>query len=288
MNRHGHDAEHQGHEGGVAVDEVEHAARHGRPETHAGHEMAGEHGHGHHAGHGAGHAGHADVFRRRFWISLALSIPVILYSHMPQEWLGFEMPTFPGSDLVPPVLGTVVFVYGGWVFLTGAVDELRSRRPGMMLLIGLAIVVAFVASVATEFDLLDLEFWWELAALVTIMLLGHWQEMRALGQARGALQALAELLPDEAERVVGEDVETVPVTALRTGDIVLVRPGGRVPADGEVVQGTAAVDESMVTGESNPVTRSEGDVLTAGTVVTDSALRLEVRAVGDDLSLIHI
>ena len=197
---------------------------------------------------------HAEEFRRRFWISLALAVPVIAFSPMIRDWLG--LPDVTGvQEAVAPVFGTILFVYGGRPFLAGAVSELRARQPGMMTLIALAITVAFVASAATVLGLLDLEFWWELAALIVIMLLGHWLEMRAVGQARGALQALAELLPDEAERVRDGAVETVPVSALGPGDVVLVRPGARVPADGEVVDGAADMDESMITGESRPVAR---------------------------------
>ncbi|MBA2276572.1 MAG: copper-translocating P-type ATPase [Chloroflexia bacterium] len=249
---------------------------------------AGDHAnHGGHGGHG-GHAGHADIFRRRFWVNLALAIPVILYSEMVQEWLRFSMPAFSGSDLVAPVLGTVIFLYGGWVFLSGGWEEIRTRQPGMMLLIALAITVAFVASAATTLDFFDLEFWWELALLVVIMLLGHWQEMRAIGQAQGALSALAALLPDEAERVVDGGVETVPLNALRAGDVVLVRPGARVPADGEIVDGQAELDESMITGESRPVDKSPGDRVVAGTVAAGSAIRVRVDAVGEATALAGI
>src|SRR5215216_1803229 len=214
--------------------------------------------HGTHAGHDK-HAGHSvEMFRSRFWITFLLSIPVVLYSPMVQEWLRFSMPTFPGSELVSPVLGTVVFLYGGSVFLKGGWDELRTRTPGMMLLISLAITVAFITSAATTLGFFDLEFWWELALLVTIMLFGHWQEMRAIGQAQGALGALAALLPDEAERLTDQGVETVPLASLRAGDIVLVRPGARVPADGVIVDGTAELDESMITGESRPVEKRVG------------------------------
>ena len=188
-----HDIDHQ------ATVEAEHAAM-----DHGGHG-----GHDKHAGHSVA------MFRDRFWLSLVLSIPIVLYSHMVQEWLGFTMPMFPGSNLIAPVLGTIVFFYGGAVFLKGGWDELRLRTPGMMLLISLAISVAFLASLATFFGLFDLDFWWELALLVTIMLFGHWQEMRAIGQAQGALSALAALLPDEAERVTAGGVETVAVSALR-------------------------------------------------------------------------
>jgi Cu2+-exporting ATPase len=244
-------------------------------------------GHGHEHGHG-GHAGHADVYRRRFWITLILAVPVVFYSEMIQDWFGFTAPQFPGDGLVAPVLGTVIFVYGGWVFLAGALDELRGRAPGMMLLVSLAISVAFVASVLSELGVIDLEFWWELSALVVVMLFGHWQEMKALGQARGALTALAELLPDVAERVRDGETERVPLDALEIGDVVLVRPGGRVPADGEIVAGRAELDESMITGESKPVARAEGDSVTAGTVATDSAVRVRVTAVGESTALAGI
>ena len=247
----------------------------------------GGHAHGHGHGHG-GHADHAEIYRRRFWVTLILAVPVVVYSEMIQDWFGFTAPQFAGDGLVAPVLGTVIFVYGGWVFLAGAVDELRRRAPGMMLLVSLAITVAFVASALSVLDVLDLEFWWELSALIVVMLFGHWQEMKALGQARGALTALAELLPDEAERIRDGETETVAVDVLAPGDVVLVRPGGRVPADGEIVAGRAELEESMITGESKPVPRAEGDSVTAGTVATDSAIRLRVTAVGEETALAGI
>ena len=196
-----------------------------------------------HAADGGGHAGMAHdrhaghsvaMFRDKFWLSLALTIPVLIWSGDPQHWLGYTAPVFPGSALIPPVLGTIVFVYGGLVFLRGARTELADRQPGMMTLISLAIVVAFVTSWAGTLGLFQVEIWWELATLITIMLLGHWLEMRSIAQARGALSALAELLPDTAERVTGAGTETVPLSALAVGDVVLVRPGARVPADGVV------------------------------------------------------
>jgi Cu2+-exporting ATPase len=228
------------------------------------------------------------MFRDRFWWTLALTVPVVFFSPMVQDWLGYTTPDFPGADWLSPVLGTVIFVYGGAPFLKGAVSEIRERQPGMMLLIGMAITVAYTASAATTFGWFDLEFWWELGGLITIMLLGHWMEMRAIGRARSALAALAELLPDEAERVVDGDTEVVPVADLEEGDVVLVRPGGRVPADGVVAEGSAEVDESMITGESRPVSRSEGDDVVAGTVATDSAIRVRVEAIGDDTTLAGI
>ncbi len=194
----------------------------------------------------------------------------------------------PGHQFVAPVLGTVVFLYGGRVFLRGGWHELRWRQPGMMLLISLAISVAFAASVASEAGLVDLEFWWELAALITVMLLGHWQEMRALGLTRGALAALAELLPDEAERIEDGEPRHVPIADLRPGDIVLVRPGARVPADGAIVEGQADFDESMLTGESRPVLRAEGARVAAATVALGSAVRVRVDAVGEGTAIAGI
>ena len=259
----------------------------GTHEHHAGTEVHGDGGHGDHAGHG-GHADHAEAFRRRFWWSLLLTIPVIATSEMVMDWLGYELDV-PGQDLVGPVLGSIVFWWGGWPFLSGAVAEIRARRPGMMLLVAMAITVAYVASLATSLEWFDLEFWWELAALVTIMLLGHWQEMKALGQAQDALAALAALLPDEAEVLDADgSPRTVALHELRPGDVVLVRSGGRVPADGEIVEGGAELDESMITGESRPVARTVGDTVVAGTVATDSALRIRVDAVGDDTALAGI
>jgi Cu2+-exporting ATPase len=249
-----------------------------------------QHGHDQHAGH-AGHAGHGDhaaQFRDRFWLSLALTVPVIVYSEMVQEWLGFTPPQFPGSAWVAPVLGTLVFLYGGRPFLQGGLSEARARQPGMMLLISLAITVAFVASAATALGLFDLDFWWELALLIVIMLLGHWLEMRALGQASSALDALAALLPDEAERVGDGGTRTVAIAELEVGDVVLVRAGGRVPADGVVIDGQADVDQSMITGESRPVAKRPGDRVVAGTVATDSAIRARVEAVGEQTALAGI
>ncbi|HYZ99546.1 MAG TPA: heavy metal translocating P-type ATPase [Acidimicrobiales bacterium] len=244
--------------------------------------------HGDHAGHDK-HAGHdPEMFRRRFWLTLVLTIPLVVTGEMIMDWFGYSL-DFWGMDLLGPVLGSVVFWWGGWPFLAGGVAELRARQPGMMLLIAMAITVAYVASMATSLDWLDLDFWWELAALVTIMLLGHWQEMKAIGQAQGALAALAELLPDEADRVdPGGNVTTVPIAELRTGDVVLVRSGARVPADGEIVDGEAELDESMITGESRPVPKGPGEAVVAGTVSTDSAIRVRVNAVGDDTTLAGI
>jgi P-type Cu2+ transporter len=243
--------------------------------------------HGDHRGR-RGHAQHAAAFRDRLVVSLLLAVPVVVWSHHVQALLGYTAPAVPGSELVGPVLGTAIFAYGGWPFLTGALAEARRRRPGMMLLIAMAITVAWASSIATALGWFGQEVWWELALLIVIMLLGHWLEMRAIGRARGALRALAELLPDHAERVVGDRTETVALTDLRPADVVLVRPGGRVPADGVVVRGRGDVDESMLTGESNPVSRGEGERVAAGTVVVDASLRVEVTATGEDTALAGI
>jgi P-type Cu2+ transporter len=261
---------------------------------HAHGDDARRHDHGGHSGataHGehAGHAGHdPEMFRRRFWLSLILTIPLIVTSRMIMDWFGYTL-DFPGMELVGPVLGTFVFLYGGGPFLVGGVREVRDRAPGMMLLIATAVTVAYAASLATSLGWFDLEFWWELGALVTIMLLGHWQEMKAIGQAQGALAALAALLPDEAERVHSDgSTETVSAADLAVGDVVLVRSGSRVPADGEITEGEAEMDESMITGESRPVQRSPGERVVAGTVATDSAIRVRIDAVGDDTALAGI
>jgi P-type Cu2+ transporter len=283
----GHGAQGGDHRPGTGQLSPNEHRQHAEPDTHGG--LAGGHeGHGAHGGGHGGHGDHAAQFRDRFWLSLLLTVPVVVYSEMVQEWLGFTPPQFPGSQWVAPVLGTIVFLYGGQPFLEGGLAELRSRQPGMMLLISLAILVAFGASLATVFGAFDLEFWWELALLIVIMLLGHWLEMRALGQASSALDALAALLPDEADLVTGEGTRTVPISDLNVGDAVLVRPGGRVPADGVVVDGAAELDESMITGESRPVPKQVGDQVVAGTVVTDSALRVRVDAVGEETALAGI
>ncbi|MGB5794517.1 MAG: heavy metal translocating P-type ATPase [Mycolicibacter algericus] len=243
-----------------------------------------------HADHGHGHGDHAAQFRRLFWIMLVLAVPTVALSGMFAMIVGYTIPALPGVTWVAPVLGTIIYVWGGAPFLTGAISEIRSRAPGMMLLIGLAITVAFVASWGASLGVLSpqLEFWWELALLVVIMLLGHWLEMRSLAQTTSALDSLAALLPDEAERVEGDTVVSVAPAELRVADVVLVRPGGTIPADGTVVEGAAALDESMVTGESRTVRRSVGDSVVAGTVATDSGLRVQVTAVGDQTALAGI
>jgi Cu2+-exporting ATPase len=241
--------------------------------------MTGAGGHDRHEGHSVA------MFRDKFWLSLALTIPVVLLSHDVQTWLGYQIPPFPGVEYVPAILGTIIFLYGGLVFLRGAQGELADRQPGMMTLISLAIVVAFITSWAGTLGFFEVEIWWELSTLITIMLLGHWLEMRSIAQARGALGALAELLPDTAERVTDSGTETVALAELTDQDVVLVRPGARVPADGVVAEGQADLDESMITGESRPVAKEPGDPVVAGTVAAGGSLRVQVTAVGDATAL---
>ncbi|MCZ4276377.1 heavy metal translocating P-type ATPase [Rhodococcus yunnanensis] len=248
--------------------------------------------HGGHTGHG-GHAGHGDhvgMFRRLFAIMLVLAFPVVLASEMFAMLVGYSLPDASWIAWISPVLGTVMFVWGGSPFLTGAVSEIRSRAPAMMLLIALAISVAFASSMGASLGVLshELDFWWELALLIVIMLLGHWIEMRSLAQTTSALDSLAALLPDTAQRVDGDDVVPVSPDQLELGDVVVVRPGGRLPADGTIVSGSASMDESMITGESRTIRRSDGEHVVAGTVATDSGIRVRVTAVGEDTALAGI
>ncbi len=265
---------------------------------HTAHRMtAGEHegrggpppaGHQAHPAH-LDHTGHEAMFRRRFWVCLVLSVPVLIYSPAIQGWFGFTPPPFPGSSWIAPLFSVVVFGYGGLPFLRMAVPELRNRKPGMMTLISLAIGVAFVYSLAALVTSFGETFFWELVTLIDIMLLGHWLEMRSVRQASGALHELARLMPDTAERVTGDgQTEHVPVRSLRTGDLVLVRPGASVPADGEVVEGESDVSEAMITGESNPVGKRAGAEVIAGTINGDGSLRVRVTATGDETALAGI
>lgn len=260
--------------------------------AHGGHEMqpAGDHSaHAGHAGHG-GHAGHSEaMFARPFWISLALTVPVLIYAELFQELLGYTAPPFPGSAYLELVLGSIIYWYGGWVFLRGAIDELRARAPGMMTLVALAISTAYFYSVAVSLGLVEgMPFYWELATLVTIMLLGHWMEMRAVGSAQSALNELAKLLPDTAERIVEGGTETVPASALANGDLVLVRPGASVAADGMVEDGDSQVNEAMITGESRPVRKQAGAEVIAGTVNGSGSLRVRVTKTGEQTALAGI
>lgn len=277
-------------------DHADHHGEHGTPSGRSGH-LDHDSGHGDHSGHrdhhGAhgGHGGHGDhvgEFRRLFWINLIIAVPVIAFSPMFAMLVGYSVPGW--AEWIAPALGTVMYIWGGWPFLAGALSELRTRKPGMMLLIALAITVAFFASWAATLGLVShqLEFWWELALLIVIMLLGHWIEMRSLAQTTSALDSLAALLPDQAERVRDGQIEAVAPADLEVGDTVVIRPGGGIPADGRIVEGRAAMDESMVTGESQTVTRSVGDTVTAGTVASDSGLRIVITATGDETTLAGI
>lgn len=283
---HGHDAHtvHDTHE--QLVPNASHEEHSGHA-THHGHEEHKTHtSHGGHSGHGD----HVAQFRRLFWIMLVIAIPTVLLSSMFAMIVGYSLPDIPGIAWVSPVLGTVMYFWGGRPFLVGAISEIRARKPGMMLLIALAITVAFLASWGASLGLIhhELDFWWELALLVVIMLLGHWIEMRSLAQTTSALDSLAALLPDEAERVEDGQIVAVSPAELVIGDVVVVRPGGSVPADGRIIDGRASMDESMVTGESQTIARGIGDAVTAGTVATDSGLRVEITATGDDTTLAGI
>ena len=235
------------------------------------------------------HAGHSvAMFRDKFWWSLVLTVPTVVWSPVVQQWLGFHAPSFPGSQYIPAVFGSILFLYSGTVFLRGAVAEIRDRLPGMMTLISLAITVAFVFSLAVTFGVPGMDLWWELATLITIMILGHWIEMRSIMQAQGALNELAKLLPDVATRITGDSTEEVPASELRPGDLVLIRPGASIPADGVVRDGSSEVNEAMITGESNPVEKKvEGKVI-AGTVNGSGSLRVEVTGTGEKTALAGI
>lgn len=278
----GHEAHGAGHEGHGAM--AHGAMAHGMDHGHGT-------GHGAHGGHGehVDHTGHEEMFRRKFWISLLLSIPVLIYSPTLQNWLGFTPPDLPYSEWITPVFSVIIFVYGGLPFLQMAIPELRNRQPGMMMLISLAIVVAFVYSMVALFLPGSDTFFWELVTLIDIMLLGHWIEMRSVRQASRALDELAKLMPDTAERIVpGGGTEEVPVSQLRDGDLLLVRPGASVPADGEVVEGRSEVNEAMITGESRPVDKEPGDEVIGGTINGDGSLRIRVTATGDETALAGI
>ena len=249
-------------------------AEHNGPEGHQGHDE---------------HAGHmVEMFRDKFWWSAALTVPTVVWSPMIQQWLHYQAPTFSGSRFIPAIFGTILFFYGGMVFLQGAVREIKDRLPGMMTLISLAIVVAFGFSLAVTFGVPGMDLWWELSTLITIMILGHWIEMRSIAQAQGALNELAKLVPDTAIRLVGEKQVEVPVSELREGDMILVRPGSSIPADGVVFDGSGAVNEAMITGESRPVEKKTEDKVIAGTVNGTGSLRVKVTGVGERTALAGI
>ncbi|NCU29817.1 heavy metal translocating P-type ATPase [Candidatus Saccharibacteria bacterium] len=255
------------------------------------HEPNDKHSHHNHADHGShdAHAGHnPNMFKQKFWLSLALTVPTLLFSPTIQNWLGFDL-SFSGSEFIPAIFGTIIFFYGGLVFLKSARGELEAKRPGMMTLISMAISVAFIYSLLVTLGTVQgMDFWWELATLVTIMLLGHWIEMASVQNAQGALNELAKLLPDEAELVKNNKNTTVPVSELKIGDLVRVRPGSKVPVDGQVTKGQSEVDESMLTGESKPVEKSIGTNVIGGTINTSGSLIIKVTKIGDDTALAGI
>jgi Cu2+-exporting ATPase len=256
--------------------------------AHGTHEMDANVHAGEHAGH-VDHSGHEEMFRKRFWVSLLLSIPVLLYTPMLQMWFGFRMPEFPGSQWIAPVFSIIVFVYGGIPFIQMAVPEIRNRQPGMMTLVSLAISVSFVYSLAALLLNLGEGFFWELVTLIDIMLLGHWIEMRSVRQASGALDTLAKLMPDTAEHILPNgSMHTMPVSALKPGDLVLVRPGASTPADGVVEEGESDVNEAMITGESQPVKKTVGSKVIAGTINLDGSLRVRITATGEQTALAGI
>jgi Cu2+-exporting ATPase len=285
-NGHAGHTEHENHNAVAAQENMNHEEHTG----HSEHQMDESHDeHEGHSGHGVDHSGHEGMFRQRFWVSLILSIPVLLFSPSIQGWLNFSMPSFSGSSWVTPIFGVIVFIYGGLPFLQMAIPEIKNRKPGMMTLISLAISVAFIYSLGALFFNLGDTFFWELVTLIVIMLLGHWLEMRSVRQASGALNELAKLMPDTAERIMTNgSTEEVSTTKLRQGDLLLVRPGASVPADGMVEQGESDLNEAMITGESLPVKKKPGDSVIAGTINGDGSLRVRVTATGDETALAGI
>jgi len=272
-------AEHPHHDHSAPAKELSHSSA-PQPDMHSDH-----------AGHAGGmHAGHATLMRDRFWLSLALTIPVLLYSDMLQIWLGFRPPVLPLMEWIAPVFSTLIFILGGLVFLNMARGELALRQPGMMTLISTAITTSYIYSMAVFLFASGEEgFFWELATLIDVMLLGHWIELRSVGQAQGALRELAKLLPDQAERILPSgETEIVPANQLQVGNKLLIRPGASIPADGQVIEGASSVNESMLTGESKPVHKHPGETVIAGSVNQTGSLRVIVTKVGADTALAGI
>ncbi len=291
MTKHGtHEqhAPHSGHDPAAIQDNDAHAGH--SMTDHSGHDPVPMQGNDAHAGHSmTDHGGHEDLFRRKFWVSLLLSLPVLLFSEGLQMLLGISLPAFPGSHWIAPIFALIVFVYGGVPFIQMAIPEIKNRKPGMMTLISLAITVALVYSIATIFIPGQMDFFWELVTLIDIMLLGHWIEMRSIRQASGALDALAKLMPDTAVLLHADgSLETVAVKILKFGDILLVRPGAKIPADGEIVEGETSVNEAMITGESKAVNKSPGSKVIGGSINGDGSLRIRVTATGDQTALAGI
>lgn len=291
MTNHGTHEQHAPHSGHDPAAMQSNDAHAGHAMTdHSGHDPAAMQGKDAHAGHSmTDHSGHEDLFRRKFWVSLLLSLPVLLFSEGLQMLLGISLPAFPGSHWIAPIFALIVFVYGGVPFIQMAIPEIKNRKPGMMTLISLAITVALVYSIATIFIPGQMDFFWELVTLIDIMLLGHWIEMRSIRQASGALDALAKLMPDTAVLLHADgSLETVAVKILKIGDILLVRPGAKIPADGEIVEGETSVNEAMITGESKAVNKSPGSKVIGGSINGDGSLRIRVTATGDQTALAGI
>ncbi len=249
---------------------------HHRPdigEKHSSHEM---HGHAQHGGGGhAQHAGMIDDFKKRFYVVLALTIPIMALSPMIQHWLNVDW-TFQGSDYILLILSSLVFFYGGWPFLTGLVNEVKSKLLGMMTLVSVAITVAYIYSVAIIFGLEGMDFFWELATLILIMLLGHWIEMKSIMGASRELELLVQLMPSDAHLVHGDHITEVKTDTLKEGDVILIKPGEKIAADGEIVDGRSYLNESMLTGESKPVEKEINDKVIAGSINGEGALRVKV------------
>ncbi len=223
---------------------------------------------------------HAKMFLKKFWVVFILTVPVVLYSDLPEKLFGWSAPEFFGSDYIPLVLGSFVFFYGGWIFIQGAIREIKAKLPGMMTLISIAITTAFLYSVFTTFYG-GVTLFWELTTLILVMLFGHWVEMVAVASTKGALRELSKLMPDTAEVVRGDDIVKISIEELKEGDVVFVRPGGRIPADGNIIDGKSHIDESMISGESVPVAKSIGDEVIAGTINGDGAIKVSVNKVGN-------
>lgn len=286
MNMHAGHSDHADQHEHMAPDNSSVSMEHGGHVDHqAGQAHTGQEEHAKHVD----HTGHEEMFRVRFWVSLVLSIPVLVFSPAVQGFLGYSLPAFTGSEWITPVLSVVIFIYGGIPFIRMAGPEIRNRKPGMMTLITLAISVAFIFSLAAYVFSLGSTFFWELVTLIDVMLLGHWLEMRSVRQASGALNELAKLMPDKAERILPDgSIEEVPVSELRNGDQVLIRPGSSVPADGVVIEGESEINEAMITGESKPVKKAPAAKVIGGTINSDGSLRVKVEATGDETALAGI
>ncbi len=289
LDKHEDHSDHVSHHEKVTPSDGPAAIEHGQHPEHDAHQAEESHDEHQEKGDHVDHRGHEEMFRQRFWVCLVLSIPVLLFSPAVQGFFGFSMPTFPGSQLITPVISVVIFSYGGLPFIRMAGPEFRNRRPGMMTLITLAIGVAFVYSLAAFFFSLGPTFFWELVTLIDVMLLGHWLEMRSVRQASGALNELAKLMPDKAELIKSDgSIEEVSAKNLQSEDLVLIRPGSSLPADGVVLEGESEVNEAMITGESKPVKKAPGDNVIGGTINIDGSLRVRVEATGDDTALAGI